>query len=87
MGTLRRVGKAAKEYTCCECLQPIRPPEQYERVALTTKNKLTTYHTCMICAAIRDSYFEGTPVYGELKSRMEAEGIDLFILKEAHHDL
>ena len=55
----REVAKSRAEHICCECrrLIPIGAPYRYE-TALFRDSGWTSYHTCKLCASIRDDRME-----------------------------
>lgn len=61
--------KARKQYNCNECCKPILPGDKYRREVGVFEEEgggLETYHTCMICAEIRDTFFSCGFTYGGL---------------------
>ena len=41
---------ARKDHKCCECLEPIRPGQKYERIFSVYDGAVNAYKTCEFCA-------------------------------------
>jgi len=52
-----RYRKARKEHKCCECEKVIEKGERYEIIAGKWDGDVSTFKTCLDCAAIRDELF------------------------------
>jgi hypothetical protein len=67
--------KARKEHRCCECSQPIKPGEVYERAVAKYDGRIYSYKTCTPCSRIRHDYC--APYKGLREQVWELLGIDI----------
>ena len=60
------VRRARKEHRCGECLDPIRPGDDYEHASGKWEGDLMTMRTCAGCTNVRNRLFCGGWTYGEV---------------------
>jgi len=61
------IRRARKEHTCCECLQTIKPGDQYEHYRGVYDDDIFTAKTCLPCAGIRRDFFHCGWYYGQMR--------------------
>lgn len=62
--------RARKEFKCGECPGQIMPGETYELVRMLFGEQWETHRTCPDCLSIRDAFFCGSYLYGEIRDYM-----------------
>lgn len=67
----QRVIRARKPQTCCECLSPIKPGDEYEFVSGCWDGSWSSYRTCLVCREIRNTFCCDGYVYGLLRETVE----------------
>lgn len=51
-----KIVKARKQAKCCECREPVRVGDQYERASMMLEGQFLVYRTCPLCVEIRAKY-------------------------------
>ena len=58
---------ARKDHRCGECGRTIKPGEEYEIYKGKYEGKIYTEKTCLDCVSLRNAFFQGSYVYGEVR--------------------
>jgi len=61
------VKAARKEHVCCECGEPIKVGESYERAEGLWEDSWDTWKTCELCVRIRKDLFPCGFYYGQMR--------------------
>lgn len=81
-----KIRKARKQHRCFECGRTIEPGEKYEYISGIWDGAPSSYKTCLDCLSLRDVFFCGGWIYGEVWNEFrewlyegEIEGIEAFL--------
>lgn len=62
--------KARKDHKCCECYRDIKKGEKYQYISGIWDGRPSSFKTCKQCATIRDEYFCGCAMLGDLREHV-----------------
>ena len=67
----RKVRVARKKHVCNECSEQIYPKQRYEHYrGVDGDGALFTHRTCSVCLELRNAFFRGGWIFGEIRESL-----------------